>query len=525
MLPGQTFKLEDIGGILLRYRWLILLPFAVGLAIAPFIASRIPEIYKSETLIMVIPQRVPDTYVKSTVTASVEDRLPSISDQIMSRVRLESVINDFGLYSEMRARAPMEDVVQRMRKDIGSPQIQKGAQSFRIGYQSEDPNTAQKVTARLATLFIDENSRDRENLAQSTNVFLESELEDAKRRLLEHEKKLELYRRLHSGELPSQVESNLQAISTAQLQLQSVSESLNRARERRLLVERQLVEAQTSPAETQSSVIVASGGGEAQVAATSSQQLEIAQRNLGVLRLRLTSDHPDVRKLERTVSELKARIADEARQPKAPAERILTTAEQSLLKKIRELQADLEVIDRQLSVNSTEEARLKSVIATYQQKVETTPKRESELVELTRDYDILKKTYDSLLTKREDSKLAANLERRQIGEQFRILDPAPLPVRPSNQVQRLGLSFSGALLGLALGLLLTAFLKLRDSSFAREGEVARLLDLPVLAFVPMMISESERRSKRRRSVLLDVAASAVFVAATVVLIVWGLPRF
>jgi len=226
VLPGQTFKLEDIGRILLHYRWLILLPFAVGLAIAPFIASRIPEVYKSETLIMVIPQRVPDTYVKSTVTASVEDRLPSISDQIMSRVRLESVIKDFGLYPEMRARAPMEDVVQRMRRDIGSPKIQAGAQSFRIGYQSEDPNTAQKVTARLATLFIDENSRDRENLAQSTNVFLESELEDAKRRLLEHEKKLEEYRRLHSGELPSQVESNLRAISTAQLQLQSVSESL-----------------------------------------------------------------------------------------------------------------------------------------------------------------------------------------------------------------------------------------------------------------------------------------------------------
>ena len=523
MLPGQTFKLEDIGRILLRYRWLILLPFAVGLAMAPFIAGRIPEVYKSETLIMVIPQRVPDTYVKSTVTATVEDRLPSISDQIMSRVRLESVINDFGLYPEMRARAPMEDVVQRMRRDIGSPKIEKGAQSFRVGYESEDPNTAQKVTARLATLFIDENSRDRENLAQSTNVFLESELEDAKRRLLEHEKKLEEYRRLHTGELPSQVESNLRAISTAQLQLQSVSESLNRARERRLLLERQLVDAQKSPAETQ--VRVASGDGETQIATTSAQQLDIAQRNLDVLRLRYTSDHPDVRKMERTVAELKGRVAEEARQPKPPAERILTAAEQSQLKKIRDLQTDLEVIDRQLSVNSTEEARLKSVIAIYQQKVETSPKRESELVELTRDYDILKKTYDSLLTKREDSKLAANLERRQIGEQFRILDPAPLPVRPSNQVQRLALSFSGAVLGLALGLLLTALLEHRDSSFAREGEVARLLDMPVLALVPVMISESERRSKRRRSVLFDVAGSALFVGATVVLVVWGLPQF
>ena len=522
MLPGHTLKLEDIGRILFRYRWLILLPFAVGLAMAPFIASRIPQVYKSETLIMVIPQRVPDTYVKSTVTATVEDRLPSISDQIMSRVRLETIINDFGLYPEMRARAPMEDVVQRMRRDIGSPQIQKGNQSFRVGYASEDPNIAQKVTARLATLFIDENSRDRENLAQSTNVFLESELEDAKRRLLEHEKKLEEYRRLHSGELPSQVEGNLRAISTAQLQLQSVSESLNRARERRLLLERQLVEAQ-APAE--SSVMIAPGGGETQVSMSSAQQLEVAQRNLDVLRLRYTSDYPDVRKLERTVAELKARIADEAQRPKPPAERILTSAEQVRLKKVRDLQADLEVIDHQIAVNTTEETRLKGVIGIYQQKVETSPKRESELVELTRDYDILKKTYDSLLTKREDSKLAANLERRQIGEQFRILDPAPVPVRPFNQLERLAFSFSGALVGLAIGLLLTAFFEHRDSSFAREGEVARLLDLPVLALVPVMISESERRSRRRRSVQLDVAGSAVFVVVTVVLVVWGLPQF
>src|SRR5688572_20752858 len=226
--------------MLWRRRWLVVLPFAAGLAAAPLIASRVPELYRSETLIMVIPQRVPDSYVRSTVTATLEDRLPSISDQILSRSRLERIIEDFNLYPRERANAAMEDVVRRMRTDILVTPPVKEQQSFRVAYVSRDSATAQKVTARLASLYIEENLRDRANLAESTNVFLESQLEDAKQRLLENEKKLEEYRRRYSGQLPSQLQGNLQAIQSAQMQLQAVSEAMNRARERRHLVERQV---------------------------------------------------------------------------------------------------------------------------------------------------------------------------------------------------------------------------------------------------------------------------------------------
>jgi hypothetical protein len=142
-------------------------------------------------------------------------------------------------------------------------------------------------------------------------------------------------------------------------------------------------------------------------------------------------------------------------------------------------------------------------------------------VELTRDYNILKTTYDSLLTKREDSKLSANLERRQIGEQFRILDPASLPVRPANQLRRLALSFSGSGVGLGLGLLFAAFLEYRDSSFTREGDVARILELPVLALVPIMPTDRERRRVRNRRLAVDMAAVTVLVGSAAVL-AWGL---
>jgi capsular polysaccharide biosynthesis protein len=183
----------------------------------------------------------------------------------------------------------------------------------------------------------------------------------------------------------------------------------------------------------------------------------------------------------------------------------------------------MEVIDRQLDANQKEEQRLKASIDDYQRKVDAVPSRESELVELTRDYDILKKTYDSLLTKREDSKLAANMERRQIGEQFRILDSASLPVRPANQARRLAFTMMGAVAGLGFGLLATAFLVYRDSSFRREDDVVRLLDLPVLALVPTIASDVEKRRTRVRGLLMDVAGSSV-VLASMVIVAWGLLR-
>jgi polysaccharide chain length determinant protein (PEP-CTERM system associated) len=512
VLPDKKFTAEDILGILIRRRWLVLVPFAIGLFVAPFVMQRMPKIYRSETLIMVVPQRVPDSYVKSTVTSTVDDRLVSISDQILSRSRLERIINDFDLYKEQRRRAPMEDVVRQMRADIGSPQILRGAQSFRISYSSQDPMTAQRVTARLASLFIDESNRDRENLAESTNVFLESQLEDAKQRLMETERRLEQYRRIHAGELPSQLESNLRAIQTAQLQLQTVSEQANRASERRLLVERQLVDAQTLPV-----ALTPSGGAGVVVAVGPSslaQQLADKELELEALKLKLTAEHPERRRLERTISDLKVRVAEEAKRPAPVVERVQSPAEQVRQRRIGELQADLDVIDHQLSVNQTEQARLKALIADYQLKVDAVPKRESELVELTRDYDVLKKTYDSLVSKREESQLAANLERRQIGEQFRTLDSASLPARPSNQLFRVSISFSGAVVGLLLGLLAAAALTYRDSSFAREEEVVRLLELPVLAIVPTMASAAEQRRHVRRMLAMDAAGVTVLVVSS-----------
>jgi polysaccharide chain length determinant protein (PEP-CTERM system associated) len=516
----RTFSVDEFLRAAARRRWVILVPFALGVAVAPPLGRYAPEQYRSETLIMVVPQRVPDAYVKPTITETVEDRLPTISEQILSRTRLERIIQEMDLYKEERKRQVMEDVVARMRLDIKIALVGKAgnADSFRVSYMSQSAETARAVTERLASLAIEQNLADRNNQAESTSQFLATQLEEAKRRLIEQEKKLEEYRRRHAGQMPSQMQANLQAIQNANVLLQSLNDSTNRAQERRLLIERQIADTQAVP------LPVAAATADAPAASTTAQQLDATRARLTAYLQRYMPDHPEVLSLERTVSELSARLGEETPlgATNAVPERPLTPAEALQKKRILELQAELAVVDHQLATNKVEEQRLKGVIAEYQTKVDAAPTRESELVELTRDYSTLQTAYASLLMKREDSMIAANLERKQIGEQFRILDPASRPGRPSNQLQRFAIMASGAGVGLLLGLLIVGLKEYSDASFRRGDEVESVLSLPVLALIPVMTSEGERRAARRRMWVVDLAGSALLAVAVAVVVVWQL---
>lgn len=519
MLPGHQYSPEDLVRILLRGKWLILIPLTIGLAAAVPISKKLPERFRSETLIMVVPQQIPDSYVTPVITASVADRLPSIHEQILSRSRLERIIQDLDPYKEQRASgAIMEDIVQRMRTDVGVKL--DGKESFRVSYVNLDPKIAQLVTQRLASLFIEENLRDRERVAEGTSQFLESQLEDAKRRLLDQEKKLEEYRQRYAGQLPTQLQSNLQTIQNAQMQMQAVDESMNRARERRLLIEGQIADVQARPAQY---VQPGTSSSTEPMSLTTAQQLDAAKARLAQFQQRFTSEHPDVRALQRAVQGLEAKLKEELQKPAEPAPvKALTPADVARESRLRDLQSQLQVIDHQLTAAQAEEARLKRIIADTQAKVDAVPSRESDLVELTRDYGALQKSYSDLLAKREQSKLATDLERRQIGEQFKILDPASFPERPYNQVQRVAFSLAGAVAGLFIGLIGVAFGEYRDTSLKSEEDVRRLLDLPVLALVPRMMSDRERETQRRRRFIVAGATLALLLGSGAVLAFWRL---
>jgi protein tyrosine kinase modulator len=520
MIPGKTYTPEDFLRIAWRRKWVILIPFVVASLATYVIVKRLPNRYQSKTLILVVPQRVPDSYVHSTVSAPIEDRLRSMKEEILSRSRLERIVDDFGLYADERRRSTMEDVVEKMRREIVVDTV-KG-DSFTVSYIAGDARVAMRVTERLASMFIEESLRDRVVLAEGTSTFLESQLEDARQRLVAHEKKLEVYRERYAGELPTQLQSNLQIEHSAETQLQSLIESINRDRDRKILQERLLADAgqSTDVAETPTTP---PAGASAPAGTSLAEQLEIARNTLHDLELRLKPAHPDIARARRAVRDLELKVTAEVgkKDAKAGGAPSLTPAQIAQRNRLHEVQLEVQNLDEQIARKQAEQRRLENVIATYQQRIAAVPTHESELTELMRDYQTLQKSYESLLSRKEDSKIAANLERRQIGEQFKILDPAVEPERPVSP-QRLQLDLLGAIFGLLFGLGLAALLEYLDTSLKTEEDVVQALMLPVLALIPQMTNEVDARQQQRRRLVMSCVVGAVMLVFAAAVTAWKL---
>jgi polysaccharide chain length determinant protein (PEP-CTERM system associated) len=527
MVPGKRYGPEDILQILRRRRAVIIAPFVLALLATPTLSRFLQDRYQSSTSILVVPQRIPESYVQSTVTSTMEERLQSISQQILSRTRLERIIQNFDLYADERRTGLMEDVVELMRKDIAVSIVPRTS-AFRVSYTGDDPRTVMRVTERLASLFIEENLRDREVLVEGTNQFLETQLEDARRRLVEHEKRLEEFRRRYSGELPTQVQTNLQVLQNLQLQVQALVEAINRDRDRRELLDRLLTDARESaPAETAAAVPLLAAGatagadGRAAAPRSAGDQLEAARAALRGLEVRLRPEHPDVVRMNRTIEELERKAREEALATPLTATvapvRVDPVAEARRTRE-RQLQEEIATLDRQIAVNQAKERDLTGRIGLYQRRVEAVPERESELTALTRDYGTLQQIYTNLLEKNENAKVAANLERRQIGEQFKILDPARLPEKPISP-NRMQLNVFGTLFGLFVGIAFAALLEYRDTSLRTDEDAIVSLQFPVLALIPAMPTAAERRRLRRRriGVAATVGLTAVGWAVALVL--------
>lgn len=519
MLPGRRYSIASIVWILKKRRWVFLAPFIFCAIISAGVARVLPDRYRASTLILVVPQRVPENYVRPAVDESIEQRLLTISPQILSESRLERIMRELDLYPKQRLqKRALQQVIEGMRNDI-DVEIIKG-DLFRVTYSGDSPFKVMQVTQRLASLFVEENLKDREQLAVGTNQFLESQLEDARRRLEDQEHRLQEYRQTHSGELPSQLAANLSVLQGANLQLQALEESLARDRDRRIEVDRALQDLQRIeppppqtevPARSAESTDKRSAGDPLDLAVVGSRlvQLEIAKQRLEAMRRRYTDDHPDVIRAKRLIAELEKTVGDDLVEQGTSAPDAATITRLARAAQVRE---QLTALDRDIARKAGEQTRLKAVIATYQARVESQPARESELISLTRDYDTLRGTYQNLLAKREESGIAANLERQQVSQQFRTLDPARLPERPYSP-NRLVIQLAGAAFGLFLGFGLAAMLEFRDQSFRTASEVVEMLSLPVLAMVPPIVTRYEqRRFNQRLALSVGVVVLSVLVA-------------
>jgi uncharacterized protein involved in exopolysaccharide biosynthesis len=243
-------------------------------------------------------------------------------------------------------------------------------------------------------------------------------------------------------------------------------------------------------------------------------RLEAAYAELRAAEVRLKPEHPDVIRAKRLVADLEQAVQDEAALAASQAEtpaKLPTASETVKRNRLNALQFEIESLERQIADKTKGQQQLLADLQTYQGRIEAVPTRESELASLMRDYDTLQGLYRSLLTKREDSKVAENLERRQVGEQFKIIDAPRMPETPF-WPDRQQIDLIGAVAGLALGIGLAALLDFRDKSLNAEADVAAALGLPVLAMIPSIVTSMERRRARSKAAVSSVGLLLFFVA-------------
>ncbi len=474
MIMDNELNLPKYWGIVKRGRWYLIVPFVVISVVTVLVGLLLSDVYQSSTLILVEPQKVPEEYVKSTVTGSIEDRLSTIQQQILSRTLLQKIIDELGLYKKEARTKVSEEIIELMRNNItvkGENTRQMSVDAFSIKFKGEDPKTVWLVTAKLASLFIEENLKVREEQAVSTSEFMESEVASAKQVVEEQEQKIAAYKAEYMGELPEQLDTNLRTLDRMQVDLTATVEGLKVNEDRKSSLESLIMEAR------------ARGGPGGGPNDGKTADLGTMKMRLAALQGEYKENYPDIVILKRQIQEFETQEKARATATPLPDGKSDVPGVFSGDAFVRSLATQLIGVSTDIRTLKERQRVLIEQIRGYERHVENTPQREQEFMILVRDYQNFSRNYQVLLDKKINARISENLERRQKGEQFRILDPAYLPQKPI-WPNRWLINLLGMAVGLGTGIALVVAREMGDDSLRDEREIESDLRLGVIASIP-----------------------------------------
>ncbi len=510
----QPLDLDRYLSLILRRKWVIIfgtVPLLIAGIVYCLVATRV---YKTSTTIVVVPQKVPENYVRSTVTGNVRERIRGIWQEVISRTTLERLIQQFNLYPDMREKYPMETVVELMRKKISieSPRTDRN-NAFILSYEGTDPVLITKVCNSLANMFIEENLKLRESQAKSTAEFLAQQLEKVYKSLKEREEALKKYKMKHMGELPEQRDTNIAMMERLGQQMEGLQEDIRRAEDRKLLLQRELADEENNLRLAASTRLAKAAGHADGVRAPVT--LESLKERLRDLRTRYTEQYPDVIATKQLIAKLEKeqahRHAGQVNGTQAPGVSHEASSDEPPYQNavVVGLRYQIKSLDMEIKAMKEENKKIKKQIEVYKKRIEDTPKREQELIDITRDYNNLRQTYNNLLTRKIEAEQAAALERRQEGEQFRVIDPARMPETPIKpNVKKVLLMTLILALGTGVGSALA--LEFISKAFYDPDEVTKALKLPMVACLPLVLTPDEKRKKFFKNIGLGLLAFSCY---------------
>jgi polysaccharide chain length determinant protein (PEP-CTERM system associated) len=474
MLGHRTLSAEDYLTILKKRAWIAIVPAVVFAIIGAALTLVVQPEYVSQTLVLIEQQKVPDSYVKSVVTEDLNARLASMQEQILSRSRLQPIIERFNLYPAMG----MDARIDKVRKDITIKPIESqiartgGLPGFFISFKAGEAHTAQQVCTEITSLFVSENLHAREQSAEGTTEFLKQQLADAKRALDDQDEKLANFQRTYAGKLPGEESGNMGMLTSLNTQLDAATQAIARMEQDKTYGETMLA-SQTANLPSSDVQRAQPQAQQAELSALIAQEADLSSR--------YTADYPDVVTVRRKIKELRAEMAKAPSSAPTPAAAAPNRNEPASIVSMR---AQLRGLDQSIAQKKRDQMNIQSQLRQYQERISSSPAVQAEYSQITRGHQTAQAFYDDLLGKMNQSKMATDLERRQQGEQFKLMDEANLPDGPSFP-KRSAFVGGGVGAGILLGLLIIAWIEYRDTAIRSERDIWAFTKLPTLGQIAL----------------------------------------
>jgi polysaccharide chain length determinant protein (PEP-CTERM system associated) len=485
MIGHRQLTIEDYAAIFRRHRRTLILMALLGPAIGYLLCFILPKEYTSQMIVLVKQPVVLTSYVTDISSGDGRQQLTTLQEQILSRSRLESMIDKFALFPKERAQqASMETLVDRLRKKIVVAPVKPMAESnstqlpgFIIKVTDRNPALAQKLCNEVASVFMQENQRTKHQEATGTTEFLTKKLEDAKAKLDDQDAKLAAFKSLHAGALPDEQQANLSLLAGLNTQLDAATQALSRAQQDKSFTE---------------SMLAQQAGSQSADNPSAGKQLEEMQSQLSSLLTKYTEDHPDVIRLRQSIADLKQKMASSPGTTSASA---ASTAGVGT-PEAQQLRAQVHQYDSIIKEKTAQQRDIQRQIGLYQSRVQVSPNVEGQYKLLTRDYESAQNFYNDLAKKRSESSTMGDMNHQAETAEFRILDPANLPEGPSFP-NPMYFSLGGLAVGLVLGIGMMVLREVRDKTLRTEEDVEFFLQLPTLANIPSV--EGARRHAGKNS--------------------------
>jgi succinoglycan biosynthesis transport protein ExoP len=540
------------------------IPMVAVFLTAVAVAVLLPSIYESTSTILIEQQQIPPDFVRPTVTGYADQRIQSLTQQILSRTKLWEVIQQFNLYPDLREKLTREELLEKMRDDIridtisaeiaGGPGPSKtkaappGAQgmtiAFSISYRGRNPDTVQKVAGSLASQYLEQNLKTREEQAKTTTRFLEAELKELQENIRVLGDKLSKFKQEYEGVTPDLYQFNLGQAERLETEVKQMDTAIRAAEDRKIYLEGQVA---TIKPDTP---IIGATGERVMDPQTRLRALEVI---LADLQSKFSDDHPDIRKVKREMAELKKIVGQRGGSASVQRQK-LTQLQAELAQKqgrysdehpeVKKLKNEIALLEKSpdkaagsakpmadaenpayislmaqiqgaandIASLQKQRAILKEKAQMYRQRLETTPKVEQEYLALARDYNNAHAKHQEVMNKILEARISEGMEEHQKGEKFTLIDPASYPETPVSP-QRWLIILAGAIMSLFAGFGTVALADHLDHSVKSYEELARLTGLPVLGSITRIWTKEDAiRAQHRRKLIWAITCLSLVTA-------------